>query len=270
MSFNNNAGSEENFHTAERVVQGQNDAEFDFQTTPDYSYRLADNGQSKWPTDWTFSLPAWPESPSTESPPSSAEAHQDPSWNPFDQSFGSIQISTNNSILLRSSSYLGCPPLAYQAAYNSSNLQKETQLYVSLASINERTTLDDTEEDDDIPQPETSLSATTSPSTNYQPRQPAWGFSKSSRRSLTLSNSPKKPIMSSKRRNSVDQDPRLSNQRTHTESTPRPRSTQSLGSGESHSNTFPSASCSAAPQASLSGKKLVRTTMKSRKNTGIV
>jgi hypothetical protein len=116
---------------------------------------------------------------------------------------------------------------------------------VSLASINERTTLDDTEEDDDIPQPETSLSATTSPSTNYPPRQPAWGFSKSSRRSLTLSNSPKKPITSSKRRNSVDQDPRLSNQRTHTESTPRPRSTQSLGSGESHSNTFPSASCSA-------------------------
>jgi BMFP domain-containing protein YqiC len=45
-----------------------------------------------------------------------------------------------------------------------------------LTSINESTTLDDTKGDDDTPQPETSLSATTSPSTNYQPRQPTWGF----------------------------------------------------------------------------------------------
>jgi hypothetical protein len=106
--------------------------------------------------------------------------------------FGSIQNSTNNSIFLQSNSHLGCPPQAYQAAYNSSNPQKETQIYVSLASINESNTSDDTEEDDDTPQSETSLSATTSPSTNYQPRQPAWGFSKSGRRSSTLSNSPKK------------------------------------------------------------------------------
>jgi hypothetical protein len=40
----------------------------------------------------------------------------------------------------------------------------------------------------------------------------------------------------------------LSNQRTHTESTPRIRSTQS-GSGESHSNTFPS-------RSSLAGKPI--------------
>jgi hypothetical protein len=128
-----------------------------------------------------------PESPYMESPLSSVEVCDESSWNPFDKSFAAVQNSIDSGTVVPSGhSNLGCSN-AYQAAYGDSNAQGGSQPFVSLAAINETTSFDDIEDEDEIRRLATyQTSPLSSPTTSYGASQPNWG-SKSSRRNSTSS-----------------------------------------------------------------------------------
>jgi Helix-loop-helix DNA-binding domain len=179
-----------------------------------------------------------PASPFMESPLSSVEAHADSSWNPFDQSFASVQNSIDNGTFVSS---------GYQGSYDSS-VQDNTQNFVSLAAIGEANAFDYAV-DEENPRETYETSPVTSPTIDYQSQEPYWG----SRRESISSNLPTAAPYPKRRKSSDKGSYRSSHQSSHSrsrsdsklESVPRLRSTTQ----PSRSTTF---SSSSRPTKSLS------------------
>lgn len=212
----------------------------------DYQYSLScDTGtRFKAPGDWTLPVSTCPDSPLTESPLSSSASAgicRDNSWNPFEQSFSSIQNSIDNGTFLSSSlsgdSFLGCPPNAYQPTYNSSNPQRVIPSYVTLSAINESNMFNNEYQDnDETPRPlqhtsgssVASSSPVTPPDMEPRSRQPAWGTPKSPRRSSTSITVMRPP--NSKRRKSTEASSEFTSRLRSTQFTPRPATASSSAS----------------------------------------
>jgi hypothetical protein len=236
MNINNNVKYEDDAFMNGVEDQGQ-----------DYQYSLScDTGtRFKAPGDWTLPAPTWPDSPLTESPPSSSASagiYQDNSWNPFERSFGSIQNSIDNGNFLSSplprDSFLGCPPDAYQAAYNNSNPQRVPS-YVTLSAINESNMFNnDYQDNDETPRPLQNTSGSsiagsspiTPPDIELRSRQPAWGTPKSPRRSSNSSITVMKPPKRRKSETSSELPSRLRS----TQFTPRPTTASSGSSNDNY------------------------------------
>jgi hypothetical protein len=192
----------------------------DYQTSPEFCYPLGYSPESAvGNSDWAYSLPALPASPYTESPLSSEGITHDLSWNPFDQSFASVQTSIDNGNFISSAN---CQPNTYQTGYGSRNTEGGAQPFVSLAAINETSTFDDLAVYENSREAY-EASPLSSPTTDYQCREPKW----SSSRRNSISSSSSKPAHPTKRRQSSDKNPRSS--RTHSrfksDFTPHLRST---------------------------------------------
>ncbi|KAF8861712.1 hypothetical protein BDZ45DRAFT_723816 [Acephala macrosclerotiorum] len=149
------------------------------------------NSVAEDPSDWSFSMFAWPESLHTESPLSSsasAGVYQDASWNSFDQSFASIQNSIDKTFAPENS-FLGCLPSDSQSTYINSSLQEANTSFLTLSAISESTQFDDIDGDsDETPRPGVCSSSSHSlatPTLVMQSRQPAWGISRGPRRNST-------------------------------------------------------------------------------------
>jgi hypothetical protein len=146
-----------------------------------------------------------------ESPLPGVGFYADSTWDPFEQSFSSVQNSVENGNFL---------PYGYQATY-SSNTQTGTQPYMSLAAINESTTFDDVL-DDRISSGPYEISPLSSPITNCQSEESRWAS-----RSNSTSSGSSKPVTPTKRRKSSGKGSHSSHShsRSKSESIPRLRST---------------------------------------------
>lgn len=218
----------------------------DYQTSSEYCNPLGYSPQSPFKAlDWVFSPPARPATPFLESPLSSVGVSHDLSWNPFDQSFISVQTSIDNGSFVSPGN---SQANGYQNGYSTSNGQDDTQSFVNLAAINETSVFNNVIEDEDIPENTYEVPPLASPTTNYQPRKANWGSS--SRRNSACSSSAR-PVPPSKRRKSWDKGSHSSHSRSENESIPRLRST----THSSRQTTFPSSSSSAKSPSSKENTK---------------
>lgn len=189
-------------------------------------------------------LPPTMSSPFIEFPPSTARVHRDSPWNPFDQSFNSIQKSNDvGSFVPPANSYLICPPNANLSTNRSSNIGGGTQPFVSVAAINDTSMFDNMEDDQEIPKPGVYQgSPPPSSTTTYQPN---WGSS--STQCSSASSSSSTIVTNSKRRKSSDTEARPSQSRSKSESTTRLRSTRT-----SCYRNFPATAPAKSPSSSSS------------------
>jgi len=191
----------------------------DYQTSSEYCNPLGYNPQSRpKPSDWVFAPSARPANPYLESPLSSIRVSHNLSWNTFDQSFASAQISIYNGI---SVSPGDSQANGYQTGYTTSNSQGDAQPYVSLTTINETSTFNNVIEDEYRPENTYETPLFASPTTNYQSRKANWGCS-SRQNSACFSSA--RPAPPSKRRKSWDKGSHSSHSRSESESVPRLRS----------------------------------------------
>ncbi|KAE9363631.1 hypothetical protein N431DRAFT_448217 [Stipitochalara longipes BDJ] len=205
---------------------------FDYHTSSENCYPLGYSTQSPAKSsDWTF-LPA---SPYIESPLSSVGAYADSSWDPFDQSFYSIQSSVEDCNFV---------PTGYQPA-QSRDIQSGTQRYGSLAAFNETTAFDNTI-DNKAPGGPYETSPLASPGIKYRSREPSWGSRRNSSSSSSF-----KPVPPTKRRKSSDKGSHSSHSHSKSDSIPRLRSTTQPSSSITFSS---SSSSSKSPPVSESSK----------------
>ncbi|PMD47513.1 hypothetical protein L207DRAFT_628147 [Hyaloscypha variabilis F] len=210
MTFNQ--GTRGDVYLTDR--DGQDDSLYglNYHTSSEYCYPLGYSPQSPAKSPgWAFSPIAVPTSPYMESPLPGVGFYADSTWDPFEQSFSSVQNSVENGNFL---------PYGYQATY-SSNTQTGTQPYVSLAAINESTTFDDVL-DDRISSGPYEISPLSSPITNCQSEESRWAS-----RSNSTSSGSSKPVTPTKRRKSSGKGSHSSHShsRSKSESIPRLRST---------------------------------------------
>jgi hypothetical protein len=217
----------------------------DYQATPAYSYPFGGDLPAESSSDWIFSPPTLQGSPYTISPLSSAGVSPNSSWNPFEQSFASIQTSIDNGTFVPSgTSCFTSPANSYPASYNS-NPQDGNHPYVSPAAINGTTTFDEMDEES-TPTPRINYAAPLpSPTTNFPSSQLVAGSARPRRRSSVTSSSPSysssQTIITSKRRTPIKKEPRPTNDRSKSDTASRLRSKQA-----SHATTFASTSSSSS------------------------
>ncbi len=177
------------------------------------SYDLNNTPKATLTSDWAFSPSALSQSPYHESPLSSDSAsagiYQDPSWNPFEQSFATTQEDTTNTVFLPSrNSYQPEPtsrnyPPGNPRGYNGPS-------YVSLSAIDETSQYEDgCDESDDTPRPGPYMKE--EERLQQQPKekwQLAWGNPRCARRGSTASSkstNSSTTLKQHKRRKSNDQ-----------------------------------------------------------------
>lgn len=238
MTFN------ENNWPATRVYPYPSPLLSDLHLTPGFEQPAAD-----WispPATWTPN-----DSPFTdlESLPSSATGSaaicQDPSCDPFEQSFASIQNSIDSGTFAAQDSFLGAAPATYQNGYSVTSTNDNS--YVNLSSIDEAAHFNYNGNEDPTPRPEMTTSQTplTSPfpspglvmasqpqvvpqsEMQLRPRRPAWGHPRS--RGSSISTSTSFGNRNQKRRKSMDQP--TARLRSTSSSTYRPDTSSSAGTG---------------------------------------
>jgi len=174
------------------------------------SYDVNNTPKATFTSNWAFSPSALPQSPFHESPLSSdsasADIYQDPSWNPFEQSFAGTQDNPANAVFLSNTK-------SYQQELASRNYLPgdlrgyNGHPYISLSAIDETSQYEDgCDESDDTPpyiKEEEELQQQ-----QKEKWQLAWGNPRGSRRGSTTSSkstNSSTTLKQHKRRKSSDQ-----------------------------------------------------------------